>query len=276
MEFIPSSLHKPALIKETVRKLKRFWEFTGIPDKIFISIGNISHQTSTKCSLVSDIARTFDVLGWGITNNTTHEDTVPAFLLDWDQEVPPELQEQHQLWKEQLNLFKTFPFLDAIIDPMTLSQARNCTDSPTCPSKLCSCNLCSLNVLIWTANNHSGCSQDQGGTPEKAVYPSFGAKRSPTPCSTHHFSQEHPRHNTYARCNSTIVLHWQDGNPRRFKTFVGNGISSILDLLLTRTWRHVPTEDNPAECASRGLLPKDLLAHTLWMWGPPWLHKFPV
>ena len=80
MEFIPSSLHKPALIKETVRKLKRFWEFTGIPDKIFISVRNISHQTSTKCSLVSDIARTFDVLGWGITNNTTHEDTVPAFL----------------------------------------------------------------------------------------------------------------------------------------------------------------------------------------------------
>ena len=33
----------------------------------------------------------------------------------------------------------------------------------------------------------------------------------------------------------------------------------------------MPTEDNPADCASRGLSPADLLQFELWWKGPPWL-----
>ena len=29
--------------------------------------------------------------------------------------------------------------------------------------------------------------------------------------------------------------------------------------------------DNPADCASRGLYPSDLIHHQLWWNGPPWL-----
>ncbi len=57
--------------------------------------------------------------------------------------------------------------------------------------------------------------------------------------------------NTYAWSDSTIVLHWLDGNPKRYKTFVGNRISTILELLPSRCWNHVPTSSNPADCASR-------------------------
>ena len=73
--------------------------------------------------------------------------------------------------------------------------------------------------------------------------------------------------------DSTIVLHWLDGNPRRFKTFVGNRVASILEFLPSATWKHVPTANNPADCASRGLLPLDLLHHSLWWEGPLWLHQ---
>ena len=75
--------------------------------------------------------------------------------------------------------------------------------------------------------------------------------------------------------DSTIVLHWLDGNPRCFKTFVGNRVASILEFLQSATWKHVPTTDNPADCASRGLLPLDLLHHSLWWEGPLWLHQEP-
>ncbi len=40
--------------------------------------------------------------------------------------------------------------------------------------------------------------------------------------------------NTYTWSDSTIVLHWLDGNPKRYKTFVGNRISTILELLPSR------------------------------------------
>ena len=33
----------------------------------------------------------------------------------------------------------------------------------------------------------------------------------------------------------------------------------------------MPTTSNPADCASCGLLPQDLLTHSLWWEGPPWL-----
>ena len=61
---------------------------------------------------------------------------------------------------------------------------------------------------------------------------------------------------------------------RRFKTIVGNRISYIVELISPNRWRHVNGTDNPADCASRGLFPSELLDHDLWWNGPEWL-KFP-
>ena len=67
-----------------------------------------------------------------------------------------------------------------------------------------------------------------------------------------------PLTHVYAWSDSTIVLSWLDGNPKRFKTFVGNRLSDILTELPPKTWHHVPTSHNPADCASRGLSPKEM------------------
>ena len=55
--------------------------------------------------------------------------------------------------------------------------------------------------------------------------------------------------------DSTIVINWLDGNPRRFKTYVGNRISFIITRIPPRNWHHVRGEQHPADCASRGLYP---------------------
>ena len=79
---------------------------------------------------------------------------------------------------------------------------------------------------------------------------------------------------SFAWTDSTIVLHWLEGNPRRFKTYVGNRASSIVELLGPDRWRHIAGMENPADCASRGLFPSELIDHKLWWEGPEWL-KFP-
>ena len=84
-----------------------------------------------------------------------------------------------------------------------------------------------------------------------------------------------PLSHVYAWTDSTIVLNWLDGSPRRFKTYVGNRISTIVLLIPPDKWRHVRSADNPADCASRGVYPSDLLNHSLWWNGPTWLKESP-
>ena len=71
--------------------------------------------------------------------------------------------------------------------------------------------------------------------------------------------------------DSTIVLNWLVGDPRRFKTYVGNRVSCIVELIGPDRWKHVQVIENPADCASRGLFPSELLDHALWWNGPAWL-----
>ena len=68
-----------------------------------------------------------------------------------------------------------------------------------------------------------------------------------------------------------IVLAWILGNPHRFKVYIGNRVTQILDLTPADSWKHVTSEENPADCASRGFFPSELLTHDLWWKGPPWL-----
>ena len=74
---------------------------------------------------------------------------------------------------------------------------------------------------------------------------------------------ELPMSDVFAWTDSTIVLSWLVGNPRRFKTYVGNQISSIV-------YQTPPNEciENPTDCVSRGLFPVELLDHGLWWQSP--------
>ena len=85
-------------------------------------------------------------------------------------------------------------------------------------------------------------------------------------------SEEH----VHAWTDSSIVLAWLDGQPRQFKTYVANRVSFVLQATSPQTWRHVPTAENPADCASRGMMPKELLDHELWWTGPDWLLQEPI
>ncbi|KMQ86943.1 hypothetical protein RF55_13931, partial [Lasius niger] len=73
--------------------------------------------------------------------------------------------------------------------------------------------------------------------------------------------------------DSKVTLHWIQGHASRWKTYVANRVSQIQVQLPEAQWRHVPGRDNPADCASRGISPNELLEHRLWWTGPAWLTK---
>ena len=73
-----------------------------------------------------------------------------------------------------------------------------------------------------------------------------------------------PSHKVYAWLDSTVALHWILGNGL-YKQFVDNRVKKIHEHPEIQ-WRHVPTDENPADLASRGGRIKEL-----WWNGPEWL-----
>jgi len=77
--------------------------------------------------------------------------------------------------------------------------------------------------------------------------------------------------NVYAWTDSSIVLSWLTTPHVSYKIFVSNRINRIIQLLPDCKWLHVSSEENPADCASRGLKPSELGRHVLYWNGPSFL-----
>ncbi|XP_071579938.1 uncharacterized protein [Temnothorax nylanderi] len=73
--------------------------------------------------------------------------------------------------------------------------------------------------------------------------------------------------------DSKVALAWIQGHPSKWKTYVANRVAEIQRALPDAIWHHIPSEENPADCASRGLSPSELLQHHLWWQGPIWLQS---
>jgi hypothetical protein len=75
----------------------------------------------------------------------------------------------------------------------------------------------------------------------------------------------------YLWCDSSVALSWLQTPSYRLKTYVANRVAQAQELVPTSCWHYIPTKDNPADCASRGILATELATHPLWWTGPPWL-----
>jgi len=76
---------------------------------------------------------------------------------------------------------------------------------------------------------------------------------------------------TFAWTDSSVVLSWLIVPIDTFKQYVSNRVHQVRTLLPTCEWRHVRSEENPADCASRGLMPSALPQHQLYWYGPKFL-----
>jgi len=57
---------------------------------------------------------------------------------------------------------------------------------------------------------------------------------------------------------SAIALAWIRGESNRYKTFVLNRVTEILEYTAPSQWRHCTASENPADILSRGLHTQDL------------------
>ncbi|XP_045489828.1 uncharacterized protein LOC123690444 [Pieris rapae] len=78
----------------------------------------------------------------------------------------------------------------------------------------------------------------------------------------------------YGWTDSMVTLGWIQGQPEKWKPFVSNRVKQIVQDMPPNIWRYVKSEENPADCASRGISIKRLEGHSLWWNGPSWLPSY--
>ena len=73
--------------------------------------------------------------------------------------------------------------------------------------------------------------------------------------------------------DSTLVLQYIKNTSNRMKVFVANRVTDIREVSSPSSWRHVPSEENPADILSRGVMDPEALNNTNWFTGPSFLMK---
>lgn len=73
--------------------------------------------------------------------------------------------------------------------------------------------------------------------------------------------------------DSMITLRWINTEPHKLLVFVANRVSGIQQKSKEAEWRHVRTDQNPADYISRGQMPLEFTKNSHWKYGPHWLNN---
>ena len=244
----------------------------------------LPHQyKSTKRGVASDTAKSFDVLGWlapfMLKMKILFQDMWRE-KIDWDTPLKEELVARHIQWREEL------PVLRDIHLP-------RCYYTQGVKRKLVELHgFADASTLAYAAVVYVKAVYEDGSVSSELVV----AKTKVAPLKTVSIPRlelcgavlltellvstgialQVEKGNWHGWCNSTAALGWLRGSPSRYKTYVANRVAIAADNLPPEQWQHVATQDNPADCASRGLSAGELRTHSLWWHGPPWLLQNPI
>ena len=76
----------------------------------------------------------------------------------------------------------------------------------------------------------------------------------------------------FAWSDSSVTLTWLRADlSLRWPVFVENRVAQVRQQIPGVKWRYVLSEENPADLATRGIDPKQLIDKTIWWSGPQWL-----
>ena len=285
LECIPPDLKDPQLMQpipnpgEYTKTLGIEWNASIDHFRLTVAklppLGHVSKQF-----LVSDVAKTFDILGWfspAMIKVKILLQRLWELKVKWDDTVPPQIHDDWLQWRAELDLLscKLIPccYFSKSIHVTSIQLHGFCDASEQAYA----------GVIYLRVTNSDGkvevsriCLKTKVAPIKQLTIPRLELCAHLLAQLLRHVQElfHVPSANVYAWTDSTIVLSWLVRNPKCFKTYVGNQVS-IVENISPGHWNHVNGSQNPADCASQGLFPSELLEHHLWWSGHEWLLSIP-
>ncbi|XP_050548131.1 uncharacterized protein LOC126909744, partial [Daktulosphaira vitifoliae] len=244
----------------------------------FSYITKLSENIMTKRGVLSSVARLFDPLGFLAPSILLAKSIMQLLWKEkcgWDDALPAEIQRQWLSFVSQLPSFSDVKIPRSIIAPPNARvQLLGFSDA----SLKGYAALAYLRVVDDDSIVHV---YFLGGKTKLAPIKSMSVPRLEL-CAAALLARWLARWKTilsdrfvikeiFAWTDSTIVLSWLTTPQVKFKIFVTNRIGQVRSLVPECIWLYVPTQMNPADCASRGMLPSELVFCSLYWQGPEFL-----
>lgn len=261
-----------------IKALGVFWSPSDDTLKYSTNFNTNLKGRITKRFILSIISQIFDPLGLLAPVNMRAKLILQKLWrekIDWDQTVPQDL------FSAFTHFYNQISDINDIIVPRHVSMvnAKTLTIHGFCDASITAYGACLYVVSHGPESVHSSqllCAKSRIAPLKTLTLPRLelsGALLLANLFEKVRDSLSVPVTETYLWTDSTIVLSWLAMEPSDLKTFVSNRVSSIQSLTSSCHWKHVPSQDNPADLISRGLSPRNLLVSSIWWSGPDWLVK---
>ncbi|KAI5640379.1 pao retrotransposon peptidase domain-containing protein [Phthorimaea operculella] len=234
----------------------------------------------TKRSILSNVARIFDPLGWVTPYVLTAKlilQNLWRLQLNWDEEIPRDISNDWRKFVQDLNNLPNIRIprhavTSNAVDAQLIGFCDGSTKAYGCCVYLRSTSPdgdIQVKLLIakskvaplkpLTVNRLELCGAALLAQVLKHMANTLSSKLNLT--------------QVIAFSDSSTVLSWLKTAPHKLKTFVAHRVVKISDAIHQSQWRHVSTHDNPADYCSRGLTCEELVHCDAWWSGPQWLRK---
>uniref|UniRef100_A0A8D8WD99 Integrase zinc-binding domain-containing protein n=1 Tax=Cacopsylla melanoneura TaxID=428564 RepID=A0A8D8WD99_9HEMI len=264
----------------SIKVLGLHWDPTH--DHFHYTIKIQPQKNITKRTLLSHVASIFDINGY-----LTHLVIFLKILLqkiwitkgDWDDQLPPELLSQ---WNE---FVRELPCLTDLVIPRYISHTQAMTYQLIAFSDASSAAMsCTIYLRISCADGtilvHLLRAKSKVAPLKTVSIPRLELNAAYLLVkmikSLDHFTKSLKIETIQCFSDSTTTLAWIQTPPYLLKTYVANRVATIVETIAPSHWRYVPTSMNPADLATRGLLPSQVMHHhDFWFHGPEFLYQDP-